>query len=391
MIRNIISNSGKGLGTTDVLPVSEFRGEVMNGEIDYKTVPLGAYDLLGQSALVSPKNYIEDLDLIQSMGFNAYRVSISWARIFPSGEELQPNEAGLKYYESIIDEVLKKDIEPIVTLSHFDVPLNLYEKYGAWKSRKMIELFERYAEAVFQYFKDKVKFWITFNEFNILHHLPFLGGGLLIENGDNRDQLIWQAAHYQLVASARAIKIGKAINPEFQFGGMLVVSQNYSQQTDNAIDAMEAEVKNRENYLFTDVQVRGYYPNHFLRRLEREQIALDIENDDLFVLRDGKVDFVSFSYYTSSNSHEVFINKYAKDDVNRNPIDPVGLRLVMNNLYDRYQKPLFVVEDGLVLDDPNSTATEELKVNIQEIVKTVEYDGVELLGYTPLSWVELDF
>ena len=390
MIRNIISNSGKGLGTTDVLPVSEFRGEVMNGEIDYKTVPLGAYDLLGQSALVSPKNYIEDLDLIQSMGFNAYRVSISWARIFPSGEELQPNEAGLKYYESIIDEVLKKDIEPIVTLSHFDVPLNLYEKYGAWKSRKMIELFERYAEAVFQYFKDKVKFWITFNEFNILHHLPFLGGGLLIENGDNRDQLIWQAAHYQLVASARAIKIGKAINPEFQFGGMLVVSQNYSQQTDNAIDAMEAEVKNRENYLFTDVQVRGYYPNHFLRRLEREQIALDIENDDLFVLRDGKVDFVSFSYYTSSNSHEVFINKYAKDDVNRNPIDPVGLRLV-NNLYDRYQKPLFVVEDGLVLDDPNSTATEELKVNIQEIVKTVEYDGVELLGYTPLSWVELDF
>lgn len=391
MIRNIISNSGKGLGTTDVLPVSEFRGEVMNGEIDYKTVPLGAYDLLGQSALVSPKNYIEDLDLIQSMGFNAYRVSISWARIFPSGEELQPNEAGLKYYESIIDEVLKKDIEPIVTLSHFDVPLNLYEKYGAWKSRKMIELFERYAEAVFQYFKDKVKFWITFNEFNILHHLPFLGGGLLIENGDNRDQLIWQAAHYQLVASARAIKIGKAINPEFQFGGMLVVSQNYSQQTDNAIDAMEAEVKNRENYLFTDVQVRGYYPNHFLRRLEREQIALDIENDDLFVLRDGKVDFVSFSYYTSSNSQEVFINKYAKDDVNRNPIDPVGLRLVMNNLYDRYQKPLFVVEDGLVLDDPNSTATEELKVNIQEIVKTVEYDGVELLGYTPLSWVELDF
>lgn len=391
MIRNIISNSGKGLGTTDVLPVSEFRGEVMNGEIDYKTVPLGAYDLLGQSALVSPKNYIEDLDLIQSMGFNAYRISISWARIFPSGEELQPNEAGLKYYESIIDEVLKKDIEPIVTLSHFDVPLNLYEKYGAWKSRKMIEFFERYAEAVFQYFKDKVKFWITFNEFNILHHLPFLGGGLLIENGDNRDQLIWQAAHYQLVASARAIKIGKAINPEFQFGGMLVVSQNYSQQTDNAIDAMEAEVKNRENYLFTDVQVRGYYPNHFLRRLEREQIALDIENDDLFVLRDGKVDFVSFSYYTSSNSQEVFINKYAKDDVNRNPIDPVGLRLVMNNLYDRYQKPLFVVEDGLVLDDPNSTATEELKVNIQEIVKTVEYDGVELLGYTPLSWVELDF
>ena len=391
MIRNIISNSGKGLGTTDVLPVSEFRGEVMNGEIDYKTVPLGAYDLLGQSALVSPKNYIEDLDLIQSMGFNAYRISISWARIFPSGEELQPNEAGLKYYESIIDEVLKKDIEPIVTLSHFDVPLNLYEKYGAWKSRKMIELFERYAEAVFQYFKDKVKFWITFNEFNILHHLPFLGGGLLIENGDNRDQLIWQAAHYQLVASARAIKIGKAINPEFQFGGMLVVSQNYSQQTDNAIDAMEAEVKNRENYLFTDVQVRGYYPNHFLRRLEREQIALDIENDDLFVLRDGKVDFVSFSYYTSSNSQEVFINKYAKDDVNRNPIDPVGLRLVMNNLYDRYQKPLFVVEDGLVLDDPNSTATEELKVNIQEIVKSVEYDGVELLGYTPLSWVELDF
>ena len=284
MIRNFLSNSGKGLGTTDVLPVGEFRGGVLHGKIDYKTVPLGFYDLLGQSKPISSRNYIEDLNLIQSMGFNAYRISISWARLFPTGEELEPSEEGLKYYETIIDEVLEKDIEPIVTLSHFDIPLNLHEKYGAWRSRQMIELFERYAEAVFHYFKDKVKYWITFNEFNILHHLPFLGGGLLFENRDNREQLIWQAAHYQLVASARVVQLGKTINPEFQFGGMLVVSQNYSQQIDNAIDAMEAEVKNRENYLFTDVQVRGYYPNHFLRRLEREQIALDIENDDLFVL-----------------------------------------------------------------------------------------------------------
>ena len=363
----------------------------MNGTVDYKNVPLGSYDILGRFASAGQRDYTEELNLIQSMGFNAYRISISWARIFPSGEELQPSEEGLKYYEAIIDDVLEKDIEPIVTLSHFDLPLNLYEKYGAWKSRKMIELFERYAEAVFQYFKDKVKYWITFNEFNVLHHLPFLGGGLSFGADDNQEQMIWQAAHYQLVASARAIKLGKAINPEFQFGGMMVVSKNYSQQTESAIDVMEAEVKDRENYLFTDVQVRGYYPNHFLRRLERDQIALDIENDDLFVLRDGKIDFVSFSYYASSNSQEVFINKYANNDQNQNRIDSVGLRLVMNNLYDRYQKPLFVVEDDVVLDDSNGVATEELKTNIQEIVKTVEYDGVELLGYKPLTYTEQNF
>lgn len=389
MIRNMMSNSKKALGTTDVLPVDQYRIEVLNGTVDYKNVPLGSYDILGRFASAGQRDYTEDLNLIQSMGFNAYRISISWARIFPSGEELQPSEEGLKYYEAIIDDVLEKDIEPIVTLSHFDLPLNLYEKYGAWKSRNMIELFERYAEAVFQYFKDKVKYWITFNEFNVLHHLPFLGGGLSFGADDNQEQVIWQAAHYQLVASARAIKLGKTINPEFQFGGMMVVSKNYSQQTESTIDVMEAEVKDRENYLFTDVQVRGYYPNHFLRRLERDQIALDIENDDLFVLRDGKIDFVSFSYYASSNSQEVFINKYANNGQNR--IDSLGLRLVMNNLYDRYQKPLFVVEDDVVLDDSNSVATEELKTNIQEIVKTVEYDGVELLGYTPLTFTELNF
>ena len=199
-----------------------------------------------------------------------------------------------------------------------------------------------------------MKYWITFNEFNVLHHLPFLGGGLSFGADDHQEQMSWQAAHYQLVASARAIKLGKAINPEFQFGGMMVVSKNYSQQTESAIDVMEAEVKDRENYLFTDVQVRGYYPNHFLRRLERDQIALDIENDDFFDLRVGKVDFVSFSYHASSNSQEVFINKYAYNNANKNPIDPIGLRLAMNNLYDRYQKPLFVVEDDLVLDESDS-------------------------------------
>ena len=170
MIRNTMPNSNKGLGTTDVLPLSEPRIGVLTGEINYKKVPIGAYDLLGQFTLASQPDYVSDLNMIQSMGFNVYRISISWARIFPTGEEAQPSEEGLKYYETIIDQVLQKDIEPIVTLSHFDLPLHLYEKYGAWKSRKMIELYEHYTEAVFRYFKDKVRYWITFNEFNILHH-----------------------------------------------------------------------------------------------------------------------------------------------------------------------------------------------------------------------------
>ena len=223
---------------------------------------------------------------------------------------------------------------------------------------------------------------------NILHHLPFVGAGLCLENVENREQLIWQAAHYQLVASAKAVRLGKTINPDFQIGSMFVVSQAYG-QTENAVDAMEAEVKNRENYFFTDVQVRGYYPNHFLRRLEREQLVLDVDNDDLFVLKDGTIDFVAFSYYPSANSQDVFVSKYVEKTSSEEKIDPVGLRVVMNNLYDRYQKPLFVVENNsFALND--GTNAEDLKENVQEIIKTVEFDGIDLLGYTPLHWVDLD-
>ena len=310
MIRNIMSNNDKGLGTIDVLPIGDYRASVMNGELDYKQVPLGAYDLFGET-LQSKNDYIEDIKLLQSMGFNAYSLSLSWTRIFPNGDETMPNEEGLKFYENIIDEILKREIEPIVTLSHFDIPLNLYENYGAWSNRKMITFYEKYCQAVFSRFKNKVRYWITFNEMNILHHLPFVGAGLCLENVENREQLIWQAAHYQLVASAKAVRLGKTINPDFQIGSMFVVSQAYG-QTENAVDAMEAEVKNRENYFFTDVQVRGYYPNHFLRRLEREQLVLDVDNDDLFVLKDGTIDFVAFSYYPSANSQDVFVSKYVE-------------------------------------------------------------------------------
>ena len=387
MIRNIMSNNDKGLGTIDVLPIGDYRASVMNGELDYKLVPLGAYDLFGET-LQSKNDYIEDIKLLQSMGFNAYSLSLSWTRIFPNGDETMPNEEGLKFYENIIDEILKREIEPIVTLSHFDIPLNLYENYGAWSNRKMITFYEKYCQTVFSRFKNKVRYWITFNEMNILHHLPFVGAGLCLENIENREQLIWQAAHYQLVASAKAVRLGKTINPDFQIGSMFVVSQAYG-QTENAVDAMEAEVKNRENYFFTDVQVRGYYPNHFLRRLEREQLVLDVDNDDLFVLKDGTIDFVAFSYYPSANSQDVFVSKYVEKTSSEEKIDPVGLRVVMNNLYDRYQKPLFVVENNsFALND--GTNAEDLKENVQEIIKTVEFDGIDLLGYTPLHWVDLD-
>lgn len=399
---------GRGLGSVDVIPKGEFRFPVMSGKLSYKTVPKGQY-YPSREAIDHYGHVKEDIALMAEMGFKAYRFSVSWSRIFPTGEETEPNQAGLDFYDRLIEDLLTYGIEPVITICHFDVPLHLVDKYGSWKNRKMIDFYIKYAETLFTHYKGKVRYWMTFNEINMLMHLPFMGAAISFDEGENQTQVLYQAAHNELVASAKAVKLAKSIDPENQVGCMLAAGQFYA-ETSHPNDVLAAHEKNRENFFFSDVQARGYYPSYALKFMEREGIKLEKDSEDQAVLREGTVDFIGFSYYSSrmtgtlnqdaerteGNVFATLRNKYLEASEWGWQIDPVGLRITMNALYDRYQKPLFIVENGLGANDilENETVQDDyriayLEAHIKEMIKAVELDGVDLIGYTPWGWIDL--
>ena len=288
---------GRGPAIVDVLPHGEYRMPVMEGVMDYRDLPADTF-YPGREAVDAYGHYKEDIALYAELGLRCYRFSISWSRIFPTGEEEEPNEAGLRYYDNYIDELLKYGIEPVVTICHFDMPLALVEKYGSWRSRKLIDCYVRYAETLFARYKEKVRYWITFNEINMLMHLPFMGAGIRFEEGENPLQVKYQAAHNELVASALATKRAHEINPGFQIGCMLAAGSVYPYSC-NPLDVWESMKKDRENYFFIDVQVRGEYPSYAKMLLEKEGIHLEMGADDAAILRENTVDYISLSYYNS--------------------------------------------------------------------------------------------
>lgn len=400
---------GKGPGTVDVIPWGSERRAVMLGTKDYRTLPEDAY-YPSHEAIDMYHHWKEDIALMAEMGFKCYRFSFAWSRIFPTGEETEPNEAGLKFYEDMIDELLAHNIQPVVTICHFDVPLHLEQKYGSWRSRELIGAYERYCEAIFRRFKGKVTYWMTFNEINMLMHLPFMGAGVSIHEGENELQIKYQAAHNELVASALATKLAHEIDPEFKIGCMLAAGQFYPYSCDPA-DVWDALLKDRNNYFFIDVQSRGEYPPYAKKFLERNGIVLEMGEHDEMLLRENTVDFIAFSYYASRlTSADPNVGASTGGNVIkslRNPhlqasewgwqIDPLGLRITMNSLYDRYQKPLFIVENGLgAVDEIQEDGSIQddyriayLEAHIREMMKAVDEDGVELIGYTPWGWIDL--
>ena len=399
----------RGLSNVDVQPFGKDRFPVGLGKMKMFECDEDHY-YPSHVAIDMYHNYKEDIALFAEMGFKCYRLSIAWTRIFPTGEELTPNEEGLKFYEDLFDECLKYGIEPLVTICHFDVPMNLVEKYGSWRSRELVDLYVRYCEAIFTRFKDKVKYWLTFNEINMLLHLPFVGAGLYFEEGDNEEEVKYQAAHNQLVASALATKLAHEINPKFKIGCMLAAGNTYA-NTCAPEDVFKSMEKDRENYFFIDVQSRGYYPAYALKELERKGIQIKMEEEDAKILRENTVDFISFSYYSSrltsanpeinaeteGNVFATLKNPYLKASEWGWQIDPLGLRITMNSLYDRYQKPLFIVENGLgAVDIPDENGEinddyriEYLRQHINAMKDAVELDGVDLLGYTSWGCIDL--
>ncbi|MDU3520988.1 MAG: 6-phospho-beta-glucosidase [Clostridium saudiense] len=399
----------KGLATIDVVPIGKDRFPVMLGKMKMFECDNEHY-YPSHEAIDFYYNYKEDIALLAEMGFKTFRLSIAWTRIFPNGDDASPNEEGLKFYDNVFDECKRYGIEPLVTIAHFDVPMNLVKTIGGWKNRKMVDYYIKYCKVIFNRYREKVRYWLTFNEINMLIHLPFVGAGLVFEEGEDEQAIKYQAAHHQLVASAKATKIAHEINPDFKIGCMLAAGNTYA-NTCAPQDVWKSMEKDRENYLFIDVQSRGEYPNYAKKMFERMNIEIRVEYGDEEILKENTVDFISFSYYSSRlTSADPEINAETAGNVFatlKNPylnasewgwqIDPLGLRITLNSLYDRYQKPLFIVENGLgAVDsaDENGNIADDYRIeylrdHIKAMKDAVNEDGVELIGYTTWGCIDL--
>lgn len=362
-------------------------------------------------------HYAEDIALFAEMGFKVFRFSINWTRIYPTGEEAQPNEKGLEFYDRVIAECHKYGIEPLITISHYEVPFALTKKYNGWASREMIDIFLKYCQTIFERYKGKVKYWLTFNEINGATGTfgGFLSQGILNEgttdfmNQVDIPQLRFQGLHHQFVASAKAVKLAHEIDPNYRVGCMQIFATTYP-LTCKPSDVIAAQQKNHVlNWFCGDVQVRGRYPAYMQRYFKENNLHIDMQDGDLEILQQGCVDFYTFSYYMSScatadpEKNQVggnlvggVSNPYLKASDWGWQIDPEGLRYSLNEIYDRYQIPVMVVENGLGAYDKKEAdgsiqddyRIDYLRSHIEQMREAVE-DGVDLMGYTPWGCIDL--
>lgn len=398
---------GKGLSTADFMTLGDNKHP---RELTDKIDPEKYYpNHIGNDFY---HHYKEDIKMMADMGFKAFRTSIAWTRIFPNGDETQPNETGLKFYDDVSDELLKYNIQPVVTLSHFEMPIHLVKEYGGWSNRKLIDFFTRFAHVCFERYHDKVKYWMTFNEINNQTNYEsdisvYENSGIKFNPGDDKEKMMYQAAHYELVASSEAVQIGHAIDPSLKIGCMLAFCPIYPASS-KPEDVLFAQRAMDSRLYFGDVHVNGEYPKWLMAYFENKNYNLDITKKDLEILRNGTVDYVAFSYYMS------FTTKYSDHfdyreykDLVMNPfikandwgwaIDPTGLRYSLDWMTTRWHKPLFIVENGLGAFDEMTSDHQihddyrinYLRSHIEEMKKAVSEDGVDLLGYLPWGCIDL--
>ncbi|MGT2665996.1 glycoside hydrolase family 1 protein [Streptococcus rifensis] len=419
-IEGAYDRDGRGLTTMDTLTVGDkdrprqitfktLEGEVKHAE-RLAAVPEGAVGHIAPDVFYPSHtginfydHYKEDIKLFAEMGFKAYRMSIAWTRIFPNGNETEPNEAGLAFYDAVFDECLKYGIEPVVTLCHFDTPLYLADHYDGWSSREVIGFFTHYCETVFKRYKDKVKYWMTFNEINVLR------SWLQIGIHQNDDQTKFQALHHIFLASAKAVQLCHRIIPDAMIGNMVMYAPSYA-MTAKPEDVLENIAYKRQVEFYLDIQVKGYYPPYKLKEFERKGVQIAMEEGDLDCLANGTVDFIGFSYYMSTMSTtDTSVPKTPGNNVlsYKNPnlevsewgwtLDPLGLRIALSEMYDRYHVPLFIVENGLGAMDTleaDGSVTDDYRIDylhthIKAMKDAVDLDGVDLMGYTPWGCIDL--
>ena len=398
-VEGAYDQGGKGLSIQDVMP----RG-IMGAPTDEPTP-----DNLKLEAVDFYHRYAEDIALFAEMGFSVYRFSIAWSRIFPRGDEETPNEEGLAFYDRVLDELEKHGITPLVTISHYETPLHLARTYDGWVSRELIGFYERYVRVLFDRYGHRVQHWLTFNEINSVLHAPLLSGGILTPKEQLSPTALYQAAHHELVASALATKIAHELDLGLKVGCMVIAMPIYPLTPDPA-DVLAVLHADHANLMFSDVHTRGEYPGYALRHLREQGVELDITDGDRELLR-HTVDFVSFSYYMSLCETADPTVKAGQGNLMGgvpNPhlpasewgwqIDPVGLRVVMNQFWDRWHTPLFIVENGLgakdalVEVDGRLTVEDDYRISYlnDHLVQVAEAvaDGVEVMGYT--TWGPID-
>ncbi|WP_440897614.1 6-phospho-beta-glucosidase [Amphibacillus sp. Q70] len=403
---------GKGLSIADVMTggSNSKAREITEGILPGHYYP-------NHEAIDFYHRYKEDIKLFKELGLKAFRTSINWTRIFPNGDKKEPNEEGLAFYDQLFDELLANNIEPIITLSHFEIPYHLYQEYGGFRNKKLIDFFTHYAETVMRRYRNKVKYWMTFNEINNQadgqHDLhTWTNSAVLCKDEENKEEVITQASLYELIASAKVVKLGKEINPDFQIGCMMAYVPVYPYGSHPA--DMMASVKVMERrFLYSDIHVRGEIPAYALAAWKEKGFNIEYTEADLQVLKEGTVDYIGFSYYMSAavttqpNIKGDPIPDFPEAKMVRNPhvkasdwgwqIDPIGLRYVLNTVYQRYNIPLFIVENGFGAydkQDENGKVVDDYRIeyltkHIEQMQLAVVEDGVDLIGYTPWGVIDI--
>lgn len=378
------------------------------------TVPVGAGRFLrttlevaegvhypSHDAISFYEHYKSDLALLAGMGLRCLRISIAWTRIFPNGDDAEPNEAGLAFYDDLLDEMIRLGMEPVVTITHYEYPLNAIKKYGALDNRAWLDLYARYIDVLFRRYGSKVTYWMTFNEVNNTTRIPYLSAGLLTEPGDaGAVQQAFQAAHHQFVMNAMTVKLARELMPDAWIGCMLSLSTIYA-ATCRPEDVLGAYVYRRRSLMYSDVMLRGEYPGYAKRLMADEGLELEIADGDLELIREYTCDYLAFSYYRTTafavgdepqyNTAGVVgsENPYLETSSFGWPKDPVGFRYVCNELWDRYQVPLFIAENGLGTYDevqPDGRIHDEERIqyfydHAEQLLEAIE-DGCQVFGYT---------
>ncbi len=421
---------GKQLNVTDVMTGIGNKPDIEWNEETGKWEPSFTHDFvhLSEEGIDFYHRYKDDLALMAGMGFKAFRTSISWARIFPHGDEEEPNEAGLAFYDDLFDTMLELGMEPVVTISHYETPLGLLVDYGGWLDRRMIGFWERYVRTVLTRYKGKVKYWMTFNEINVGRMIPFAAGGMLdihpthkdLPNADLTQQQLYQGWHHQFVANALAVKLCREIDPAAKMGLMLSQSAIATYpETCNPDDILGAQRTQRLHSFFSDVMLKGRYPGYVRRIWEENDVELEIADGDMELIANYTNDYFGFSYYRSavystrainegtttskgggltSGSAGTVANPYLSACSPEPwcwPVDPKGLRYVCNYLQDRYDVPLFIVENGIGLDEnldadghiDDPFRVEYVRDHLLQVEEAIK-DGCDIMGY--LYWGPID-